>query len=167
MPDLWAAVDYRSGLISALTRVLGEWTAPDFLRKVAAREGLDLDPGAITMITILANHGAQRPSALSENMVTGASNVSKILARLVKAGLVVRVGDPLDARAQLVKLTPAGQSVADAFVRAGNGLVDDLLHDWSEKDRLEFTRLLQMFEQSTISFSAQLAETSLNKGALK
>ncbi len=167
MPDPSPAGDYRSGLISALTRVLGEWTAPDFLRKVAAREGLDLDAGAITMITILANHGAQRPSALSENMVTGASNVSKILARLVNAGLAVRVGDPVDARAQLVKLTSAGQSVADAFVRAGNGLVDDLLHDWSEKDRREFTRLLQMFKNSTISFSARLAKPGPNTGAIK
>lgn len=160
MPDLSPAGDYRAILLPALTRVLGEWTAPDFLRKVAAREGVDLDPGAITMITILASSGAQRPSALSEKMVTGASNVSKILARLAKTGLAVRIRDPLDARAQLVKLTPVGQKAADAFVRAGNGLIDDLLHSWSETDRREFTRLLQMFEQSTIAFTAQQAKTS-------
>jgi DNA-binding MarR family transcriptional regulator len=145
-----------AALIAPLTRVLAEWTAPEFLTAVAAREGVDLDPGAITMITILSHNGPLRPSHLATNMVTGASNISKIVGRLSSAGLVERVADPTDARAQRVQLSTAGHKVAAALVRAGNGLVDQLLDGWPEQDRAEFTRLLAKFEKSTIVLSAQL-----------
>ncbi|PYI64313.1 hypothetical protein CVV68_22230 [Arthrobacter livingstonensis] len=149
--------DGGTAFIASLTRVLGEWTAPEFLTAVAAREGVDLDPGAITMVTILANTGPQRPSQLAADMVTGASNISKIAARLESSDLARRTTDPADARAQQVELTAAGHRVAAALVRAGNGLVDELLDGWPQPDRAEFTRLLAKFEQSTISLSARLA----------
>ncbi|MDQ6740820.1 MAG: MarR family winged helix-turn-helix transcriptional regulator [Actinomycetota bacterium] len=103
MPD--PAPGYRHELIVALTRILAEWTAPDFLTAVAAREGVSLDPGAIVMVTILSRQGASRPSRLAAQMVTGASNVSKIVGRLTEAGLAVRGPDPSEARVQPVHLT--------------------------------------------------------------
>lgn len=152
----------NAALIASLTRVLAEWTAPDFLMGVTAREGIDLDPGAITMVTVLSHapKGAMRPSAVASNMVTGASNVSKISARLIKAELVTRIADPDDARAQLLTLTAAGKEVAQAFVRAGNGLVEELLEDWSTQDRTEFQRLLAKFETSSIRFASGLETAS-------
>ncbi|POH59244.1 hypothetical protein CVS28_07080 [Arthrobacter glacialis] len=145
-----------AALIASLSRVLAEWTAPEFLTAVAAREGVALDPGAITMITMLSHNGPLRPSHLATSMVTGASNISKIVGRLSSAGLVERVADPADARAQRVQLSAAGHKVAAALVRAGNGLVDQLLDGWPEPDRAEFTRLLAKFEKSTIVLSARL-----------
>lgn len=146
-----------AAIIASLTRVLAEWTAPEFLTAVAAREGVDLDPGAITMVTILSKNGPLRPSRLATNMVTGASNISKILARLTKAGLTRQTTDPTDARALKVELTPAGHQVAAAFVRAGNGLIDELLDGWPKKERAEFAHLLAKFEHSTITLSARMA----------
>lgn len=142
--------------MASLTRIIGEWTAPDFLSAVVAREGVDLDPAAITMVTFLSTDGPMRPSEMARKMVTGASNVSKVAARLTAAGMVNRVPDPADARAGLLGLTPAGHQVAGTFVRAGDGLVEDLLRGWSPGDRTELARLLQQLEQSTIAFSAQL-----------
>ncbi|MFC8304291.1 MarR family winged helix-turn-helix transcriptional regulator [Specibacter sp. NPDC057265] len=142
--------------MASLTRVIGEWTAPDFLSAVVAREGVDLDPAAITMITLLSFDGPLRPSTLATKMVTGASNVSKVVARLEASGMVDRISDPADARASLVNLTPAGHLVAQSFVRAGDGLVADLLQDWSPQERTDLVRLLAKLEQSTIAFSAQL-----------
>lgn len=147
---------YQDALLTSLTRIIGQWTAPDFLTGVVAREGVDLDSGAITTITLLSANGPQRPSLLAHHMVTGASNISKIVARLAAAGLAERIPDPADARAQLIKLTPSGQCVANTFVRAGDGLVDDLLSGWSPQDRCELVRLLQKLEKSTIDFSEQL-----------
>lgn len=152
-------------LVSVLTRILAEWTAPDFLTAVAAREGVDLDPGAITMVTILANSGPQRPSRLAADMVTGASNISKILARLITAGLARRIADPTDARAQLVELTASGQRTAAALVRAGDGLVDELFAGWTEPDRKEFTRLLARFGDATTALSGRLRHATWAPGA--
>ncbi len=150
---------YQDALLTSLTRIIGQWTAPDFLTGVVAREGVELDSGAITTITLLSADGPQRPSLLAHHMVTGASNISKIVARLTAAGLAERIPDPADARAQLIKLTPAGKRVADTFVRAGDGLVDDLLTGWSEQDRDDLVRLLQKLEKSTINFSDHLRTT--------
>ncbi|ALO65763.1 MarR family transcriptional regulator [Arthrobacter alpinus] len=151
-----ASASDGAALIASLTRVLAEWTAPEFLTAVAAREGVDLDPGAITMVTILSHDGPLRPSHIATKMVTGASNISKITARLSKAGLVERVSDPSDARAQRVQLTASGHQTAAKLVLAGNGVVGDLLNGWPEKDRAEFTRLLARFESSTIMLSNRL-----------
>ena len=87
----------RAALIEALTRIISEWSAPDFLTGVVAREGVELDPGAIKMVTMLSTQGPQRPSLLSRNMVTGPSNVSKIAQRLMAAGL---------AKKSLIRTTP-------------------------------------------------------------
>lgn len=150
--------DERSALIASLTRIIGEWTAPDFLTAVVAREGVELDPGAITMVTILSTKGPQRPSGLASNMVTGASNISKIVARLSAAGLVERTSDPSDARAQRVALTEAGHRVAGTFVRAGDGLVEDLLAGWNPTERTELLRSLQKLEQSTVALAQRLSQ---------
>lgn len=159
-----ATAEYRSQLVSSLTRVLGEWTAPEFLSGVVAREGIQLDPPAIVVVTILAQDGPQRPSSLAGRLVTGASNISKIIKRLCETGLAVRETDPHDARAQLVQLTAAGDKVASAFVRAGDGLVDELLDGWSEADRLAFVSLLQRFEAATVRLSAELSATAASAG---
>ncbi|MDN6170917.1 MarR family winged helix-turn-helix transcriptional regulator [Arthrobacter sp. 179] len=151
--------DYRPALIAALTRILGEWTAPGFLTGVAAREGVHLDPPAIVMVTVIAQKGPQRPSALAAHLVTGPSNISKIIRRLSEAGLVVRATDPEDARAQRVQLTPAGEHVAAAFVKAGDGMVDELLEGWSEADRRTFVTLLERFAVASTSFAGTLGTT--------
>lgn len=147
---------YNNALMTSLTRIMAEWHAPEFLTAVVAREGLDLDPGAIKVITFLANGGPLRPSELARHLVTGASNVSKILVRLNAAGLVERIPDPADARAALVTLTRSGRAVATRFVRAGDSLVEDLLAGWSTQDRQDLVRLLGQLEQSTTALSAQL-----------
>lgn len=147
---------HQDEIIASLIRIIGEWTAPDFLSAVVAREGVDLDPAAITMVTILSVEGPLRPSALAARMVTGASNVSKVVARLAASGMAERVSDPVDARATLIALTDAGRRVAQSFVRAGDGLVDDLLRDWSPQERTELAQTLAKLEQSTIAFSTQL-----------
>ncbi len=155
MPD---SGNYQDSIIASLTRIIGEWTAPDFLTAVVAREGVDLDPAAITMVTILSMGGPLRPSSLAAKMVTGASNVSKVVARLVASGMAERIPDPDDARASLITLTEPGRRVAHSFVRAGDGLVEDLLRGWSAEERTALAQTLAKLEQSTISFSTQLRE---------
>ncbi|MDQ6739458.1 MAG: MarR family transcriptional regulator [Actinomycetota bacterium] len=153
-----AATEQNAALIQVLNGILAQWTAPDFTTAVAAREGVVLDPGALTLLTILNNSGAQRPSALAERMVTGASNISKITARLQQAGLVGRSGDPMDSRASLIVLTQAGQRAGEALQRSGNSLIDELLEDWNAEDRSDMVRLLTRFEVESNRVAATLRD---------
>ncbi|MET3722039.1 MULTISPECIES: MarR family transcriptional regulator [unclassified Arthrobacter] len=154
-----AAAEQNAALIEILNGILAQWTAPDFTTAVAAREGVVLDPGGLTLLTILNNSGAQRPSALAERMVTGASNISKITARLQQAGLVGRSGDPMDSRASLIVLTEAGQRAGEALQRSGNSLIDELLEGWSAEDRSDLMRLLARFEVDSNRVAATLRDT--------
>ncbi|MGK3710950.1 MarR family winged helix-turn-helix transcriptional regulator [Arthrobacter sp. IK3] len=154
------ATEQNAVLIELLNRLLAQWTAPGFTTAVAAREGVVLDSAALTLLSILNNSGAQRPSALSERMVTGASNISKITARLEEAGLVRRMPDPVDSRASLIDLTEAGAQAGQALRRSGNTLVDLLLQGWSPRDRAELVRLLTRFEAETERVASALRDSS-------
>ena len=153
------APEQNAALIQTLNGVLAQWTAPDFTTAVAAREGVVLDPGALALLSILNNSGSQRPSALAERMVTGASNISKITARLQEAGLVERCSDPVDARASLIRLTPAGKRAGAALRRSGSTLVEEMLSGWNEEDRHDLLRLLSRFETETNRVAATLTGT--------
>lgn len=153
-----SAVDENAAVLQVLNEILAQWTAPDFTTAVAAREGVVLDPGALTLLTILNKSGAQRPSALAERMVTGASNISKITARLQQAGFVRRSEDPLDSRASLIELTEAGQRAGEALVRSGNSLIDELLGSWSTEDRGDLVRLLTRFKVESSRVATSLKD---------
>ena len=152
-------MDQNSTLIHTLNGILAQWTAPTFTTAVAAREGLVLDSGALNLLSILNNNGALRPSVLAERMATGASNVSKICARLKDAGLVERLSDPEDSRAFLIGLTAAGEQAGQVVRRSGHSLIDDLLEDWSEQDRSALVRLLSQFEIESNRVAASLRKS--------
>lgn len=150
---------YRSRIVDALTHVMSTWTKADFISSVADDGGVELDRPEIVAITTLGMHGSQRPSALAEALATGASNVSKIIARLEKQGLVTRSPDPDDARASLVLLTDAGNNVAASLSRAGDSLANELLRDWSATDRAEFERLLMAFDEASTAYARRTRST--------
>ncbi|MFF5792965.1 MarR family winged helix-turn-helix transcriptional regulator [Paeniglutamicibacter sp. NPDC012692] len=148
----------NSALINMLQSIMSQWTSPDFMTAVAAREGVHLDPASIVAVTILGSYGPQRPSALAARMVTGASNISKIAARLQEAGLVEKLADPKDSRASRLALTAAGTDTAAALVRSGNSLATDLVGEWSAGDRDDLLRLLTRFEVETKRMAAEFRQ---------
>lgn len=139
----------NSLLIATLQSIIAQWTSPDFMTAVAAREGIDLDPAAIIAVTILGSEGPQRPSSLATRMVTGASNISKIAARLQDAGIAEKTADPEDSRASLLALTEAGSEIAATLVSAGDALAAELIGDWTAGERKELLNLLTRFEVET------------------
>lgn len=154
------SLDQNSTLIHTLNGILAQWTTPTFTTAVAAREGLILDSAALALLSIINNDGPLRPSALAERMGTGASNISKIFARLQEAGLAERLGDPADSRAFLIGLTAAGEQAGQAVRRSGHSLIDDMLEDWSEQDRDTLVRLLSQFNSESKRVAADLRNNS-------
>ncbi len=154
-----ATADQNAVLIETLNNILAQWTAPDFTTAVAAREGVALDPGALTLLTILNHIGPQRPSALAERMVTGASNISKITARLEQGGLVGRSADATDLRASLIGLTEAGHRAGRALQRSGSSLIGEVLDSWGPEDRSDLVRLLARFDTDSHRVAGTLRDT--------
>ncbi|HET9779959.1 MAG TPA: MarR family winged helix-turn-helix transcriptional regulator, partial [Propionibacteriaceae bacterium] len=58
------------------------------------------------------------------------------------AGLIDRAPDPVDGRAQRVKLSDAGAARIDAALRSRRALLEKCLESWNPHDLSELDRLL-------------------------
>lgn len=69
------------------------------------------DMGMFLVVNQLTYTGAMRPAELVQVLGGTPTNMSKIVGRLVEAGLVVRVAAPDDDRGVLVALTEGGREI--------------------------------------------------------
>jgi DNA-binding MarR family transcriptional regulator len=80
------------------------------------------------VMSALARHPrGLKMSELSTFLRVSNGNVTGIVDRLVEDGLVLRVAVPGDRRAQLARLTPAGQAAFAALAREHEAWIDELL----------------------------------------
>lgn len=100
------------------------------------------------------DQGPVRAQALVERFQLDGSTVSRQVAALVSAGLVVRVADQRDGRARLLELTGRGRDVLEATREARRGLLCRLLAAWPQSDRAAFGYLLERFNAGLDDLSA-------------
>jgi DNA-binding MarR family transcriptional regulator len=129
-----AQVPFRSELLASLAEFAHQWNHPDFsadnIARIDARVGV---PGS-RLLMVLVGGGALRPSDLAAELLTGASNVSKLLAHLEALGFVERQPDSGDARVVRVHLTDAGRRVAEEVIAAGDRTIEYMTRDWTEDE---------------------------------
>lgn len=85
-------------------------------------------------------------SALSDLLRVSNGNVTGIVDRLTQDGHTLRVAVPGDRRAQLARLTPAGQSAFAKLAAAHETWLDELLIDLDTDDVAVLYDLLQKTE---------------------
>ncbi|HEY7850777.1 MAG TPA: MarR family transcriptional regulator, partial [Ktedonobacterales bacterium] len=71
--------------------------------------GSSLTPSQISVLFTLVGRGPLRMTELASVEAINPTMLSRIAARLSEMGLIVRVPDPLDRRAALVRATAAGK----------------------------------------------------------
>lgn len=153
---------YRSDQLAALLEVFSAWSSGSFIQGLAAGTGVRLDATSIVAITLLARDGSQRASTLAARLRLGASAISKLGNRLSAQGLVERKPDPVDSRATLLQLTPAGAAAAAALVEAGDGMMADLMHRWPDEDRAQFDRLIRRFRDDALAQAVHIRDGEEN-----
>jgi DNA-binding MarR family transcriptional regulator len=79
-------------------------------------------------------------------MVTG-GNVTGIADQLEREQLVVRVPDPQDGRAYMVKLTPLGRATFAEMAAVHEGWVADLFRDIPAADKAKMIALLDTMKR--------------------
>jgi DNA-binding MarR family transcriptional regulator len=110
--------------------------------------GLGLDRAAYHLLTRLALDGPGRLSTIAADMGVDLSVVSRQVAALEAAGLLIRTPDPADRRASRIAATDAG---LDLFARKRAQLVAKLrtaLAGWTGAERAEFARLMRRFNEA-------------------
>jgi len=94
------------GLQLAAHRVLAPWA-----RILGARAGLT--PTQYNLLRILRGAGAEGRtcSEIAERLITRDPDVTRLLGRLARRGLVRRDADPADGRVARIRITPQGRAV--------------------------------------------------------
>lgn len=79
---------------------------------------------------------ALRPAAvgdIAQVLRCDRSNVSRLVDRAAKRGLVRRRNDEDDARVSMIELSPAGERLAREFIHSLESQLERLLTEWPDK----------------------------------
>jgi DNA-binding MarR family transcriptional regulator len=89
-----------------------------FVGQALAADDLSFLEGLVLVAIVLESPRQIKPSQLAETFVTTRANISHSLSSLEAKGLLQRRIDPVDARAFLLTLKPAGRKCAMRVIRA-------------------------------------------------
>jgi DNA-binding MarR family transcriptional regulator len=138
--DEYAAIGRELGqFMRRMTRVQSKRADPD---------GPALDRAAFQLLHRLVADGPARLSTLATDMVVDLSVVSRQIATLEAAGLVVRTSDPADRRASLIAASDAGTDLFNRKRARFQQWLRTMLADWTERERTEFARLMARFNEA-------------------
>ena len=84
-------------------------------RRLRQEAGADLSPSMNSALATIERHGPLTPSELAERERVQRPTVTRVLARLEEAGLVVRAADPQDRRCSLVSISEDGRALLGAM----------------------------------------------------
>jgi DNA-binding MarR family transcriptional regulator len=100
-----------------------------------------------TAYPVLFNLAAEprRVSALADCVHSDVSTVSRQVSNLVGHGLLEKVSDPDDGRAQVVRLSDEGQALLADIVQQRTEWFRSLMDDWTPEQAADFAAGLERF----------------------
>ncbi|MDF5751935.1 MarR family transcriptional regulator [Spongiactinospora sp. TRM90649] len=107
----------------------------------------------VQCLHVLGRHGPTTPSVLARHVNLTTGSTSRMIDRLVAAGCVRRVADPVDRRRVLIEPTQDG---LDRVTRAYAGLVARTRDDLDDFDDGELGAVLRFLETAQRSTAAEI-----------
>jgi DNA-binding MarR family transcriptional regulator len=115
----------------------------------AAAEGaspqVNLDHFAVLDAVEGGGPGEVTVGDVAERLGIDPSRASRVVAAAVKAGYLERVASQDDGRRSCLALTATGREIVDHAHRSRQAMIDEVLRDWSARDRADLARLLTRF----------------------
>lgn len=137
-----------------------------FIGRLAVRKmGAGLELSHIDVIGIIRRLGKTQEvtvGAIAEQMHIDPSRGSRVVADLVRRGVLQRQASQEDARRTIVTLTPEGFRLLEQMEEVKMEAVASILADWPEQDMAEFARLYDRF---VASFEARYRQFEEEIGA--
>jgi DNA-binding MarR family transcriptional regulator len=101
-----------------------------------------------TLLVLLGSGEGQRLTTLSDRLLVARSTITRLVSQMEAAGLVHRVDDPDDRRAQQVALTPAGLDLLHQARIAHEDSLEERFSKLSEADQKRIAVLLRKLRSS-------------------
>jgi DNA-binding MarR family transcriptional regulator len=144
-------VELVAGSLAMLTRQASLMRLHEL---VSNRGGLTLERSAYPLLNqILALQGG-RLSDIAAGLKVAVPTVSRQVRQLEDLGLVVRTQDPIDGRAILLEVTPAGLDALQRMREEWRKTVAEILESWPGKDREILGELLERFVVELLALRA-------------
>lgn len=128
--------------LASLMALFAAMSAASLQRRFVTDPDFPADPNALPLLIDLATRGPQRPSVIADRLHVSAPTATRLVQKLVAAGLASRSPDPADARATLVELSPAGERLAREVLGGGERLMERVLEGWSSEEVASLTSSL-------------------------
>jgi len=120
----------------ALTRISHLMTRAKQHDRTVIEAGVAIDRASAPLLRVLADApDPVRMGTLADRLAVEAPHVSRQVQRLERAGLVERVPDPDDGRAQRVRITERGAETVECVRAVVRRRMAEALADWSDEDR--------------------------------
>ncbi|WP_426998844.1 MarR family winged helix-turn-helix transcriptional regulator [Pseudarthrobacter sp. N5] len=94
----------------------------------------DMEPAAYGLLSVIRKEGPIRLTELASCIGVGKPSVSRQIAFLERIGLVFKEADPLDGRAQSIRLTPMGEEKMHQVQDARRQVFRERLAEWPMAD---------------------------------
>jgi DNA-binding MarR family transcriptional regulator len=117
-------------------------------------QGFDLEKAAYALLGRIVTGGPARLSGLADDMGLDLSTISRQVAALEAAGLVVRTTDSADRRASVIAASETGSEVLLRNQAIWQSALKELLADWTPTERSEFARLFARLNESIATHSS-------------
>lgn len=152
-------------IATALFHLRRVWAKPDLVKRVRAQTSTAADGRPLQLSNLMVVNAVaaltdcprpDEPScevtvgAVAERLEIDPSTASRLVGHAIDAGLVSRRPSPVDARRANLGLTESGRRVKQVSDRFRRAYLDDLMADWSERERTEFARLLTRFADAAV-----------------
>ena len=154
-PESTVKPETAQALSHTLVRVMKIMSA---MKHQAPRQHPAVDPSHYPVLFCLSGD-PQRVSAVAESIHSDVSTVSRQVTHLVHHGLLDKIGDPDDRRAQLLSLSPSGREVIDKLVRGRGQWFGQLLASWTDEDVRAFDAYLTRFGDDLEAFKGRLSSS--------
>jgi DNA-binding MarR family transcriptional regulator len=116
-------------------------------RRLRQEAGADLSPSLSAALATVERHGPLTPSELATRERIQRPTVTRILARLEEAGLVLRTPDPHDRRSSLVAVTAEGRALLEELRTRKTAYLARRLEDLTPEDRATLERAATILER--------------------
>lgn len=100
------------------------------------------------MLVVLSTRGPMKLSVLADHLGVNPSTTTRMIDRLIAAGMVDRHVNPVSRREVVVSLTPAGASVVTRVLQQRRREISRIVARMPDRHRLELVEALEAFSDA-------------------